>query len=67
MSLKPQEDIGVEIHTVDQFFRVEEGSGEAELNGLRMPIQAGTGSGLAIQNTSMAKLLNRSLPVGTKT
>jgi mannose-6-phosphate isomerase-like protein (cupin superfamily) len=41
MSLKPQEDIGAEIHKVDQFFRVEEGSGEAVLNGLRTPIQAG--------------------------
>ncbi|OMG56541.1 cupin [Azonexus hydrophilus] len=41
MSLKPQEDIGAEIHQVDQFFRVEEGSGEAVLNGFRTPIQAG--------------------------
>lgn len=41
MSLKPQEDIGAEIHQVDQFFRVEEGSGEAVLNGARTPIQAG--------------------------
>ena len=32
MSLKPQEDIGAEIHKVDQFFRVEEGAGEAVLN-----------------------------------
>jgi len=41
MSLNPQEDIGAEIHKVDQFFRVEEGSGEAVLNGARTPIQAG--------------------------
>lgn len=41
MSLKPREDIGAEIHQVDQFFRVEEGSGEAVLNGARTPIQAG--------------------------
>lgn len=41
MSLKPQEDIGAEIHKVDQFFRVEEGAGEAVLNGARMAIQAG--------------------------
>lgn len=41
MSLKPQEDIGAEIHKVDQFFRVEEGSGEAVLNGARTAIQAG--------------------------
>lgn len=41
MSLNPQEDIGAEIHKLDQFFRVEEGSGEAVLNGARTPIQAG--------------------------
>jgi len=41
MSLKPQEDIGAEIHKVDQFFRVEEGTGEAVLNGARTAIQAG--------------------------
>lgn len=41
MSLKPQEDIGAEIHKVDQFFRVEQGTGEVVLNGARTPIQAG--------------------------
>ena len=41
MSLKPQEDIGAEIHKVDQFFRVEEGAGEAILEGVRSPIRAG--------------------------
>ena len=41
MSLRPQEDIGAEVHQVDQFFRVEEGSGEALLNGVRTAIEAG--------------------------
>jgi mannose-6-phosphate isomerase-like protein (cupin superfamily) len=41
MSLKPQEDIGAEIHQVDQFFRIEEGTGEAVLNGTRTPLEAG--------------------------
>lgn len=41
MSLKPQEDIGAEVHTLDQFFRVEAGRGEAELDGVRTAIQAG--------------------------
>lgn len=41
MSLLPGEEIGAEIHQVDQFFRVEEGSGEAVLNGARTPVQAG--------------------------
>ena len=41
MSLQPSEDIGAEIHKVDQFFRIEEGSGEALLNGVRTAIKAG--------------------------
>jgi mannose-6-phosphate isomerase-like protein (cupin superfamily) len=41
MSLKPGEDIGMEIHKLDQFFRVEEGAGEAVLNGVSKPISAG--------------------------
>jgi mannose-6-phosphate isomerase-like protein (cupin superfamily) len=41
MSLKPQEEIGAEVHTLDQFFRVEAGSGEAVLDGVTTAIQAG--------------------------
>ncbi len=41
MALKPLEDIGAEVHQLDQFFRVEQGSGEAELDGVRTPIRAG--------------------------
>ena len=41
MSLKPKEEIGAEVHTLDQFFRVEEGTGEAVLDGARTAIQAG--------------------------
>lgn len=41
MALKPREEIGEEIHQLDQFFRVEAGSGEAVLDGVRNPIQAG--------------------------
>jgi len=41
MSLKPGEDIGAEVHTLDQFFRVEEGSGEVVLDGTRTPVHAG--------------------------
>jgi mannose-6-phosphate isomerase-like protein (cupin superfamily) len=42
MSLKPTEEIGMEVHELDQFFRVEEGSGEAILDGVRRPISAGS-------------------------
>jgi len=41
MSLAPSEEIGEEIHKLDQFFRVEEGSGEAVLEGVRTPIASG--------------------------
>jgi mannose-6-phosphate isomerase-like protein (cupin superfamily) len=41
MALKPGEEIGAEVHKLDQFFRVEEGSGDAILDGVRTAIQAG--------------------------
>ena len=41
MSLKPGEDIGVEIHKLDQFFRVEEGEGKAVLDGIEHRNKAG--------------------------
>lgn len=41
MSLKPKEEIGAEVHQLDQFFRVEVGSGEAVLDGFQTPIRAG--------------------------
>ncbi|HEX4884503.1 MAG TPA: cupin domain-containing protein [Casimicrobiaceae bacterium] len=41
MALAPKGEIGMEIHALDQFFRVEEGTGEAILDGVRTPIHAG--------------------------
>jgi mannose-6-phosphate isomerase-like protein (cupin superfamily) len=41
MALKPGEEIGAEVHKLDQFFRVEEGAGEAVLDGVRTTIRAG--------------------------
>jgi mannose-6-phosphate isomerase-like protein (cupin superfamily) len=41
MSLKPNEEIGMELHKLDQFFRVEEGTGEAVLDGVHTKISAG--------------------------
>ena len=40
-ALKPKEEIGAEVHTLDQFFRVEAGTGEAILDGVRTAIRAG--------------------------
>ncbi len=41
MALKPREEIGAEVHRLDQFFRVEAGTGEAVLDGVRTAISAG--------------------------
>jgi len=38
MALQPGEDIGEEVHPVDQFFRVEAGTGEAVINEKHTPI-----------------------------
>ena len=41
MSLKPGEDIGAEVHKLDQFFRVEEGEGTAVPDGVEHRIKPG--------------------------
>lgn len=41
MALRPNEDIGAEVHKLDQFFRVEEGTGEALLDGVRTQLRPG--------------------------
>jgi mannose-6-phosphate isomerase-like protein (cupin superfamily) len=41
MALKPGEEIGAEVHKLDQFFRVEAGAGEAVLDGARTALRAG--------------------------
>jgi mannose-6-phosphate isomerase-like protein (cupin superfamily) len=41
MALESGGEIGAEVHTLDQFFRVEEGAGEAILDGVRTAIRAG--------------------------
>lgn len=62
MSLKPQEEIGAEVHKLDQFFRVEAGSGEAVIDGLTTPISSGfavlvpAGARHNIVNTGMEPL-----------
>ena len=41
MSLKAGEEIGAEVHQLDQFFRVEQGHGEAVLDGVKTAIKSG--------------------------
>lgn len=42
MSLAPGEDIGEEVHDLDQFFRVEKGRGQAVLDGVAHEIADGS-------------------------
>ena len=42
MSLKPSEDIGEEVHQLDQFIRCEAGEGKAVLDGVESEIKNGT-------------------------
>ena len=42
MSLKPGEEIGMEMHTLDQFFRVEKGEGKAVIEGVEYEIKDGS-------------------------
>jgi mannose-6-phosphate isomerase-like protein (cupin superfamily) len=51
MSLKPGEEIGAEIHHLDQFIRCEAGEGKAVLNGVEYPI----GDGFAVVVPAGAK------------
>ena len=64
MSLKPKEEIGLEVHNhLDQFFRIEEGEGKAIVNGIEVPLKDGSviiipaGSQHNIINTSAEKTL----------
>jgi mannose-6-phosphate isomerase-like protein (cupin superfamily) len=41
MALEPGEEIGAEVHELDQFFRVETGTGEVVMDGKRTAIRAG--------------------------
>lgn len=41
MSLKPKEDIGSEVHQLDQFIRVERGQGKSVLNGQEFELKDG--------------------------
>ena len=56
MSLLPGEEIGEEIHDVDQFFRVEKGSGKAILSGIFHEI--GDGSVIVIPSGTKHNIIN---------
>jgi mannose-6-phosphate isomerase-like protein (cupin superfamily) len=70
MSLLPGEEIGEELHDVDQFLRVEQGSGQAVLNGVAQAIAdgsvvivpAGTKHNLINSGTGSMKLYTLYMP-----
>jgi mannose-6-phosphate isomerase-like protein (cupin superfamily) len=61
-ALQPTEEIGMEAHLLDQFVRVEAGTGDVILNGIRTPINKGSavivpaGTELNIINTGSVLL-----------
>ncbi|MBI2669970.1 MAG: cupin domain-containing protein [Candidatus Yanofskybacteria bacterium] len=58
MSLKPKEDIGTEVHQLDQFIRVEKGSGKTVLNGEEHEI--GDGSAIVVPAGTEHNIINTS-------
>ena len=56
MSLLPGEDIGEEVHDVDQFLRVEKGSGVAMLNDI--PHDISDGSAIVVPAGTKHNLIN---------
>jgi mannose-6-phosphate isomerase-like protein (cupin superfamily) len=61
MSLKPGEEIGMEVHQLDQFLRIEKGTGKAILDGAEHEISSGfaivvpAGTNHNVVNTSAAE------------
>lgn len=58
MSLNPKEDIGQEIHNLDQFIKIEEGRGVVVLNG--QEISFGPGFSLNIPKGTTHNVINTS-------
>ena len=56
MSLRPEEEIGEEVHDVDQFLRVEKGVGKAVLNGISREI--GDGSAILVPVGTRHNIIN---------
>jgi len=58
MSLNPGEEIGQEVHEVDQFLRIEKGSGKAILDGVEHPVS--DGSAIVVPAGSQHNVINTS-------
>ncbi len=58
MSLKPGEDIGEEVHHLDQFIRCEQGEGKAVLDGVEHMVTDGTA--VVVPAGAMHNIINTS-------
>ncbi len=58
MSLKPLEEIGAEVHQLDQFIRVERGEGKAVLNGIEHTLA--DGSAVIVPKGTLHNIINTS-------
>ena len=58
MSLKPGEEIGAEVHELDQFIRVEAGEGKAVLDGVEHAI--GDGFAVVVPKGTLHNIINTS-------
>ena len=58
MSLKPGEDIGEEVHQLDQFIRVEAGEGRAVLDGVAHELK--DGFAIVVPQGAMHNIINTS-------
>lgn len=56
MSIPAGEDIGMEVHELDQFFRVEEGTGECIIDGVTHAIA--DGSAIVVPHGAMHNIVN---------
>lgn len=59
MSLLPGEDIGAEVHQLDQFIRVEKGEGRAVLDGVEHAIS--DGSAVVVPKGTLHNIVNTSV------
>lgn len=58
MSLKPGEEIGEEVHTVDQFFRFEKGKGKVVLDGGAQVFEVGDGDSVTVVSGTKHNVIN---------
>lgn len=64
MSIEPEDEIGEEVHGLDQFIRVESGEGKVILDGAEHPI--GDGDGVVIPAGTRHNIINTSQDVALK-